>query len=94
MICHRHRLPRRLLLEATIWLGVIAATGLVDTGSVAEAARRAPWCAYMGASSGDFDCSYHTFEQCMETARGLGGYCSPNPAAGNDGYRKPRRVRR
>lgn len=25
------------------------------------------------------DCSYHTFQQCLETARGLGGICYENP---------------
>jgi hypothetical protein len=26
------------------------------------------------------DCSYHSFQQCLDTARGLGGICYANPA--------------
>jgi hypothetical protein len=49
----------------------------------------------MGGRDGGWDCGYYTFEQCMATARGLGGSCAPNPwaiyAAPNP---PPRRARR
>jgi Protein of unknown function (DUF3551) len=94
----RDRYRNRLLsCNAAILIGVIAGAGMLDSGQSAAAARwqRAPWCAYLGGFGGNFDCSYYTFEQCMATARGLGGYCSPNPyAVAQEPYRKPRRVRR
>ncbi|HEY1364410.1 MAG TPA: DUF3551 domain-containing protein [Xanthobacteraceae bacterium] len=62
-------------------------------GARADWRQLAPFCAFMGGSSG-FDCSYYTFEQCMETARGLGGYCSPNPRLRQSPYPPPSRVRR
>jgi hypothetical protein len=30
-------------------------------------------------SSGVADCSFNTWEQCIESARGLGRYCAENP---------------
>ena len=64
---------------AVIVGGLIVALALASTTAAkAQAHRIPPWCAYMGGQFG-FDCSYYTFEQCMETARGLGNSCAPNP---------------
>jgi uncharacterized protein DUF3551 len=90
---NRHRWMRAL--KIAVVLGVVVGAQLLDSGSVAFAQRRAPpWCAYLGGRDGGFDCSYYTFEQCMATARGLGGRCQPNPAAVQDQYWQPRRYRR
>ena len=91
--CHRNRL---LALNAAIALGAIVGASAVDAGNAAAAAwrQRAPWCAYLGGFGGNFDCSYYTFEQCMATARGLGGYCSPNARGAYDPYPPRRRGRR
>ncbi len=65
-------------------LGLAIAFGAIlvalDATSAARADWRqaAPWCAYLGGGWG-YDCSYHTLAQCLATARGLGGHCSPNP---------------
>jgi hypothetical protein len=77
-------------------LGLLSGVGLsplLSATAQADWRQLAPWCAYMGASFGSFDCSYYTFAQCMATARGLGGYCTPNPRAAHDPYRRPRRAR-
>ena len=48
-------------------------------GSRAEA-QTYPWCAvYSGELGGSKNCGFTTFEQCMATVRGLGGFCSQNP---------------
>jgi hypothetical protein len=76
------RFRRTLLaLKIVVALGVVASAGLLDTRNAAMADWRqtAPWCAYMGGRDGGSDCGYYTFEQCMATARGLGGSCTPNP---------------
>jgi Protein of unknown function (DUF3551) len=86
---NHHR--RLLVLKIAVALGVTAGAGLLDSRNAAMAA--APWCAYMGGFSGSFDCSYYTFEQCMATARGLGGSCAQNPVwiYGQEGrQRRPR----
>jgi len=72
----------RILL---LLLGAYAAA--VAVGTRAEA-QNYPWCAIYsgGAASGGTNCGFITFQQCMETARGLGSLCQPNtqyqPAAG------------
>ena len=74
---------QRLILKRvalTIAVALCAAV-LGSRNASAETRRPAPWCAYLGGGSGSYSCGYYTFEQCMETARGLGNYCVPNPRA-------------
>jgi len=48
----------------------------------------------MGGQFG-FDCGFYSYQQCMETARGLGNSCAPNPRylASPRSPRKTRRAR-
>jgi hypothetical protein len=56
-------------------IGGIALLFLVGgTGSSAHA--DGPWCAWYDAST--YNCGFYSFEQCMETVRGAGGWCRPN----------------
>jgi Protein of unknown function (DUF3551) len=75
------RRRRQLALKIAVALVALAGAGQLDTRSAALAQGRqpAPWCAYLGASDGGYDCGYYTFDQCMATARGVGNYCVPNP---------------
>jgi hypothetical protein len=51
---------------------------VVGIGTRAKA-QNYPWCAiYSGKSGGGTNCGFITFEQCMDTARGLGSFCQPN----------------
>jgi hypothetical protein len=84
----RSRMPYRIAL---VLGALVAAWLLTPRGAHADSRRIPPWCAYMGGSFG-YDCSYFTFEQCMETARGLGNSCAPNPSLGTTG--PPRQKRR
>jgi len=85
-----------LALKIALALGALAAAGLLDSRHTATADWRqaAPWCAYMGGRDGGYDCGYYTFEQCMATARGLGGSCAPNPRVAQDPDRQWRRSRK
>ena len=64
------------------------------TGSNANAAA---WCANYDISTRN--CGFHTYEQCLATIRGAGGWCSPNtyersqagPYRGDQPYRTPYR---
>lgn len=84
---------RLLVLDLALALSVTGAAALLDSQRAASAGGRppAPWCAALGGYIGGFDCGYHTFDQCMATARGLGGYCTPNPAALYAPRAQPRR---
>ena len=58
-------------------LSVIAATTVFNTPTKAQ---NYPWCAIYsgGMGGGGTNCGFTTFQQCMETARGLGSFCQPN----------------
>jgi hypothetical protein len=57
-------------------LGVIAAAGVF--ASAAEA-QNYQWCAeYAGTPDGPVNCGFVTFEQCLATVRGVGGFCVRN----------------
>jgi hypothetical protein len=45
----------------------------------ADAAPYWPWCSYYGYDSFAHACAFSSWEQCMETVRGIGGYCYVNP---------------
>ena len=62
------------------------------------AAIEYPWCAQYGGEDGDGgrNCGFVSREQCMETIRGMGGFCDPNPfyTGGAERPAKPPRKRR
>jgi hypothetical protein len=66
---------RSLLLTLSI---VVA--GLATVGRSANA-QNYPWCAYYGGGDmggGGSNCGFTTFEQCMTTLSGMGGFCDRN----------------
>jgi hypothetical protein len=80
---------RRLLLA----LGLLAATVANSTQATAQ---NYPWCAQYSGSFGDtVNCGFVSFEQCMATVRGMGGFCDRNnryqPAAPPGAARYPTR---
>jgi len=62
-----------LFLLAVFALGFALATGV----SGPAAAIEYPWCANFADGAGS-NCGFTTYEQCMLTARGTGGYCAEN----------------
>jgi hypothetical protein len=42
-------------------------------------ADAAPWCAQYSGRGGGTNCGFYSFEQCQQTVRGIGGFCSLNP---------------
>src|SRR5262245_42492643 len=73
-------------------LGCVLAMAAPGAGSAQAQYQMAPWCAYLGSWGGSYDCSYHTFQQCMATASGIGDICLRNPRYVADPQRPPRRV--
>ena len=55
---------------------------LVALGTLAPAAAHADpyrWCAqYGGSAGGASNCGFVTFQQCLETLSGMGGFCVRN----------------
>ena len=62
---------------AWVGLGWLAATP-------AQAQSNYPWCAYYGGGNYGTNCGFTTFEQCLDTVRGIGGFCQLN-----DWYKPP-----
>ena len=55
------------------------ALGAAVIPTTAQAAIEYPWCAqYSGDETGGRNCSFVSYEQCMETARGAGANCEVN----------------
>ena len=84
----------RLFLLA---IGIVV--GAVAGGSSAKA-QNYPWCAVYGGGDkgGATNCGFTTFQQCMDTLRGMGGFCNQNtqfvPPAGPHPARDYRRHHR
>jgi hypothetical protein len=57
-------------------LGIVVAGAAAGTGAQAQ---NYPWCAqYSGSMGGTTNCGFISFDQCMATVRGVGGFCMPN----------------
>jgi len=58
-------------------LGIVTGAAAFGTST---SAQNYPWCAYYGGadSGGASNCGFVTFEQCLETLRGMGGFCNRN----------------
>jgi hypothetical protein len=51
--------------------------GIVGIGNRAEA-QNYPWCAHYGTGFESMNCGFTTFQQCLDTVRGIGGFCMQN----------------
>ena len=58
-------------------IGIFAASGTLITCADAQ---NYPWCAYYeaGEGGGGTNCGFTTYEQCMATVSGMGGFCARN----------------
>jgi hypothetical protein len=73
------REPMKKLKGGAVLLFLVGGTG--------SGAQAAPWCAFYDAST--YNCGFHTFEQCLATVRGAGGWCRPNFFEGSGGAKRP-----
>jgi hypothetical protein len=60
-------------------LSTLALIAAAVTLATAAHAQNYPWCAIYseGAAGGGTNCGFVSYEQCMETARGLGSFLLP-----------------
>jgi hypothetical protein len=59
-----------------LMLGIVAVTSV---GGTTAQAQNYPWCAYYGGQmGGSSNCGFVSFEQCMATLSGMGGFCDRN----------------
>ena len=85
---------KRMLLTSSFAAAVVG-TAMIGVAAPARA-QNYPWCAYyaMGDDGGGTNCGFVTYEQCMTTLSGMGGFCVQNnqyrPPAGPSGERRAR----
>jgi Protein of unknown function (DUF3551) len=77
---------------------LIAVTFVALSLSTIGARAEGTWCAQLGLKGGATNCGFYSFQQCMATVSGNGGFCQPNrftaygSAGSAYGYaREPRR---
>jgi hypothetical protein len=60
---------------------VVAAVVLIaaTTMSHAQSAYDYPWCAFYARTSGATSCYFQSYQQCMTTLSGIGGFCARSP---------------
>jgi len=74
----------------------IVAGALVASMAVSTSASAAAWCAWTDPYT--YNCGFYTYQQCMATVSGAGGYCARNvneparPGAADE--RRPHRAYR
>ena len=56
-------------------LGISA--GILGIGNRAEA-QNYPWCLHYGTGFSGMNCGFTTFQQCLDTVTGIGGFCMQN----------------
>jgi len=79
----------QLIRPGMLVLAVIAAAPAVVATPVH--AEEYPWCAvYTGRGNEGRNCGFVTYQQCMATISGVGGYCTENPAYPGPRTRKKR----
>jgi hypothetical protein len=57
---------------------MLVAVALIQPRS-AETAPYWPWCSQYAEPTYTHSCAFSSWEQCMDTVRGIGGYCYQNP---------------
>ena len=64
---------------------IVFVTLVLSTAVLAQAPASAlpidntRWCAVYGSrGGGGTNCGFFTWQQCMDTVRGIGGFCEPN----------------
>jgi hypothetical protein len=76
---------------------LFAAVAIAAMAALARpaAAIEYPWCAqYGGRGDGGRNCGFSTFEQCMVTVSGIGGFCERNSFYTGPAERPAKRARK
>jgi hypothetical protein len=71
---------------------VLLIMGLVASSlamSPSAQAQNYPWCAVLNMGDAAYNCGFVTMQQCMDSIRGIGGFCTRNTT-----YRGPEPTRR
>jgi hypothetical protein len=84
-------------MRSKIFTLVVVRIALIGTSDVASAqsAYSYPWCSQLPAAQSDATTCYFTsYQQCMATISGIGGYCYQSPYYHASAATKPVKSRR
>jgi hypothetical protein len=70
-------MTRSIFAASAVALALTAAT--LTAPAPARAAPYWPWCSQYGPRSHAHSCAFVSWQQCMQTVSGIGGYCYQNP---------------
>jgi hypothetical protein len=66
-----------------------------DVAAAQPGGTKNPWCLVDGPlGRGSWDCAYYNQQQCLDSASGAGGWCTPNPWYEGPRTKRPRRQQR
>jgi hypothetical protein len=66
-------------MKRSLLLSISAIAAVLTGAALPAQAQNYPWCAvYSGSMGGSQNCGFSSFEQCMATVRGIGGFCNQN----------------
>ena len=82
---------KRSLILLAIWFGAFAGGAPATAQQFTQRSEDYPWCAIY-AKDGDTHCFFTSYEQCMATVSGIGGFCQ-RMASGPAAPARPRTVR-
>jgi hypothetical protein len=98
MAMNKLKMNKPNVIRLTAMLGAAAAIAAMSAFShPAKAEIEYPWCAQLSEEGGGGarNCGFDSFEQCMQTVRGIGGICEENSlyrrAVGAPAKRVPKR---
>jgi hypothetical protein len=80
----RRRNMRSLIVAGSLGLALLALPAAAE-------AREYPWCAQYSWSN--YNCGFVTFQQCLATISGVGGFCKQNPRYAGPPPRRSRQSR-
>jgi Protein of unknown function (DUF3551) len=89
------KLAAKFAAKLTVKFG--AGLALAALAAPALAQTNYPWCSNFADGFGGTNCGFVSYEQCMETVRGSGGFCNKNDmyrpdSAGPASPHKPRKT--
>ena len=70
-----------IMRRSSIMLHVVAIAGAAMALTAAASSAQAqnyPWCAHYGTPYDDTSCGFVSYEQCMASVSGIGGFCERN----------------
>jgi hypothetical protein len=61
--------------SALLIMGLVVSSVAMSSSAQAQ---NYPWCAVLNMGDAAYNCGFLTVQQCMDSVRGIGGFCTPN----------------